>query len=98
MGRGAEQAKATASVILLEDRLQLLPEAISAARHSMRVMNQNLAAITVANLAGLVAAVATPLQPALAALISNGTTLAAAANGLRPLVHDAIRVTSTVRR
>ena len=51
-------------------------------------MDQNLGIIAVPNAAGLAGAVAGMVNPALAALISNGSTVVAAANGLRPLMRE----------
>lgn len=86
MGKGAHVAQATADVVLLEDRLELLPRALDRARGALQLMNQNLALIAAPNAVGLAAAVAAPMNPALAALLNNGSTVVAAGNGLRPLL------------
>ena len=48
--------------------------------------NQNIALIAAPSAAGLGAAVAAGINPAVAAFLSNGSTVVAAANGLRPLL------------
>jgi heavy metal translocating P-type ATPase len=86
MGEGAEVARATANVVLLEDRLELLPMAIERSKKALKILNQNLAVIGVPNALGLGGALLAPMNPAVAALLSNGSTVAAAGNGLRPLL------------
>ena len=86
MGGGADVARANSDVVLLDDRLELLPRAIDRSRESLGLMNQNIALIAAPNAAGLGAAVASGINPAVAAFLSNGSTVLAAANGLRPLL------------
>jgi Cu2+-exporting ATPase len=86
MGGGADLARANSEVILLEDRLSLLPLAIDRSRESLGLMNQNIALIAAPNALGMGAAVAGGINPAVAAFLSNGSTVVAAANGLRPLL------------
>ncbi len=88
MGAGADVARDRASVVLLENRLELLPVAIHRAREALGIMNQNFGLIAAPNAMGLGAAVVANMNPAVAALISNGSAVAAAANGLRPLVRE----------
>ncbi|HZQ49938.1 MAG TPA: heavy metal translocating P-type ATPase [Candidatus Dormibacteraeota bacterium] len=86
MGGGADMARANSDVILLDDRLELLPRAIERSRDSLQLMNQNLALIAAPNAFGLGSAIAGGINPAVAAFLSNGSTVVAAANGLRPLL------------
>jgi heavy metal translocating P-type ATPase len=86
MGGGADVARANSDVVLLEDRLELLPKAIDISRDSLGLMNQNLALIAAPNALGLGGAIAGGVNPAVAAFLSNGATVVAAANGLRPLL------------
>lgn len=85
MGKGSDIASSTAQVVLIDDDLTLLPKAIDRARDAVGLMRQNLAIISLPNLFGIVFAVLTPMSPALAGILSNGSTILAAANGLRPL-------------
>jgi Cu2+-exporting ATPase len=86
MGGGADMARANSDVVLLDDRLELLPLAIDRSRESLNLMNQNLALIAAPNAIGLGSAIAGGVNPAVAALLNNGSTVVAAANGLRPLL------------
>src|SRR5579872_1214667 len=86
MGGGADLARANSQIVLLDDRLELISLAIDRSRQSLGLMNQNLALIAAPNAIGLGGAVAGAMNPALAAFLSNGSTVVAAANGLRPLL------------
>jgi len=86
MGGGADMARANSDVVLLDDSLELIPKAIDRSRESLALMNQNIALIAAPNALGLGAAVAAGINPAVAAFLSNGSTVVAAANGLRPLL------------
>ena len=85
MGNGSDIASSTAQVVLMDDDLTLLPRAIDRARDAVGLMKQNLAMILVPNLFGVVFALLIPMSPAMAGILSNGSTILAAANGLRPL-------------
>lgn len=91
MGGGADMARANSDVVLLDDSLELIPRAIDRSRESLALMNQNIALIAAPNAAGLGAAVAAGINPAVAAFLSNGSTVVAAANGLRPLLDKSTR-------
>jgi heavy metal translocating P-type ATPase len=86
MGEGSDIAQETAQVVLMDPDLRLLPLAIDRARQTKTLMEQNLAIIAAPNAVGLAAAVAGLVNPAVSALVSNGSTVVAAANGLRPLM------------
>ena len=86
MGGGADVARANSDVVLLDDQLDLLPKAIDRSRESLALMNQNLALIAAPNALGIGGAIAGGVNPAVAAFLSNGSTVVAAANGLRPLL------------
>jgi Cu2+-exporting ATPase len=94
MDGGADIARANSDVVLLDDRLDLLPRAIDRSRESLALMNQNLALIAAPNALGIGGAIAGSMNPAVAAFISNGSAVVAAANGLRPL----LKTTSKPRR
>ena len=94
MGGGADMARANSDVVLLDDRLELIPRAIDLSRESLALMNQNIAVIAAPNAAGLGAAVTAGINPAVAAFLSNGSTVVAAANGLRPLLRKPQRPSS----
>jgi len=94
MGNGSDIASSTAQVVLMDDNLTLLPTAIDRARDAMGLVRQNLAIISVPNLFGILFAVLVPMSPAVAGILSNGSTILAAANGLRPLNHRQPRIGS----
>lgn len=86
MGGGADMARANCDVVLLDDQLELFTKAIDRSRASLGIMNQNLALIAAPNALGFGGAIAGGVNPAMAAFLSNGSTVVAAANGLRPLL------------
>lgn len=86
MGGGADVARANSDVVLLDDGLESLTKALDRSRESLGIMNQNLAVIAAPNAVGLAGAIAGGVNPAVAAFLSNGSTVVAAANGLRPLM------------
>jgi P-type Cu2+ transporter len=85
---GSEVARETADVVLMENNLRGLPEAIAIAQQAMQLIHQNTGIIAVPNLGALVLAVAVGIDPLSATLVNNGTTVIAGINGLRPLIAD----------
>lgn len=85
MGKGSDIASSTAQVVLIDDDLTLLVRSLDRAREAVRLMRQNLWLIGIPNLFGLIAALLVPMSPAVAGVLSNGSTIIAASNGLRPL-------------
>jgi heavy metal translocating P-type ATPase len=85
MGNGSDVASSTAQVVLIDDDLALLPRALDWAREAVELVRQNLAVIAAPNLLGLIVALMVPMSPAVAGVLSNGSTILAALNGLRPL-------------
>jgi heavy metal translocating P-type ATPase len=85
MGGGSDIASSSAQVVLMDDDLTLLPTALDDARRALSLMRENLALISIPNLFGLVFSLLVPMSPAVAGILSNGSTILATANGLRPL-------------
>jgi soluble P-type ATPase len=85
---GSEVARETADVVLMENHLRGLPEAIAIAQQAMQLIHQNTGIIAVPNLVAMVLAVAVGIDPLAATLVNNGTTVVAGVNGLRPLLLD----------
>lgn len=83
--RGADVAKETADIILLDDDLWGLPRAIDLSRRALGILQQNLNIIVAPTALGLVASVAGFASPIVSTLINNGTTVLAGLNALRPL-------------
>jgi Cu2+-exporting ATPase len=84
--RGAEVARETAEVVLMDNDLLELLEAIAIARETRDLIEQNIALVVLPNLIALGFASTTGLSPLLATLIHNGSAIAAGLNSLRPLV------------
>ncbi len=81
----SDSAREAADVVLLDDSLLGLPYSIAMARRAMRLVHQNIALVTAANVAVVVGGVFFNLSPLASVVVNNGSTLAAGLNGLRPL-------------
>jgi len=79
-------ARETADVVLMEDDLQGLIQAIKIAKQAMEIIWQNTAIVAVPNLGAVFAGVLFALDPVLAIIINNGSAILAELNGLRPLL------------
>ena len=82
---GTEAARQSANVVLTDDDLKRLPEAIKIARSAMQLVRQNLSLAVVPNASGLALAAFGLVGPAQATLLNNGSAIACALNSLRPL-------------
>jgi Cu2+-exporting ATPase len=82
---GTEAARHSANIVLTDDDLRRLPEAIKIARSAMALVRQNLSLAVIPNTAGLGLAAIGMVGPAGATLLNNGSAIAAALNSLRPL-------------
>lgn len=76
MPRAADIARATADIVLLEDRLDSLVTMVGIAQDTMRLIQSNFRVAVGANSAVLLAAAAGQLSPIAAATLHNGTTIA----------------------
>jgi Cu2+-exporting ATPase len=85
---GSDVARETADVVLMENNLRGLPEAVAIARQSMELIHQNTGIVAIPNLGALILAVAVGIDPLAATLVNNGSTVIAGLNGLRPLLTD----------
>ena len=87
MKHGAEVARESADVVLMEDSLWKLVKAIEISRGAVRLIHQNYA--IVAGLNTLALGLALPgglIIPEITALISNGSAILASLNGIRPIL------------
>jgi len=84
--QGSEIARETADVVLMNNNLLDLLEAISIARQTRNLIDQNIALVVAPNLAALGLASTVGLNPLVATAIHNGSAIAAGVNSLRPLV------------
>lgn len=86
MQTGADVAKETADVVLLDPDLCGLPRAIDLARSAMRLLRQNVNIVVVPTSAALAGCVAGLVGPLAATVVNNGVSVVAGVNALRPLV------------
>lgn len=85
MSRGTELARATADVVLLEDRLGLLLDAIEIAQRTMSMVATNYRAAIGINTGVMVGAALGWLSPVATAILHNGTTVGLLVRALRGL-------------
>jgi heavy metal translocating P-type ATPase len=87
MKHGAEVARESADVVLMEDSLWKLVKAVEISRGAVSLIHQNYA--IVAGLNTLALGLALPgglISPSVTALISNGSAILASLNGIRPIL------------
>ncbi|MGQ4648238.1 heavy metal translocating P-type ATPase [Lyngbya aestuarii] len=84
---GSEVARETADVVLMNNDLRGLLEAIAIARNAKKIIHQNTSIIAIPNISGLAIAATFGLNPMAANLINNGSSVIAGANGLRPMLN-----------
>ena len=80
-----DAAQHGADIVLTDDNLARLPEAVRISRSAMALVKQNLAMAIVPNGAGFGMAAIGLLGPAGATIVNNGCAIAAGLNSLRPL-------------
>ncbi len=85
VGGGSDLAKVSADVVLLGDSLSPLAGGIDTARHTMRVIRQNLAWAVLYNATAVPFAAAGWLQPWMAAIGMSASSLLVVANAMRLL-------------
>ncbi|HEY9800606.1 MAG TPA: heavy metal translocating P-type ATPase [Leptolyngbyaceae cyanobacterium] len=83
---GSEIARETADVVLMQNDLHGLLEAIAIARQAKSLIRQNTGIIAIPNLGALFVAVLFGLNPLAATVVNNGSTIVAGVNGLRPIL------------
>jgi heavy metal translocating P-type ATPase len=87
MKHGAEVAHESAQVVLMEDSLWKLVDAIRLSKDAVALIKQNYWIVAGMNTVALALALpGTLIGPQLTALISNGSAIVASLNGIRPLV------------
>ena len=87
MKHGAEVARESADVVLMEDSLWKLVKAVEISRGAVTLIRQNYA--IVAGLNTLALGLALPgglVSPSVTAIISNGSAIIASLNGIRPIL------------
>lgn len=84
--KGSEVARETADVVLMNDGLSGLLEAIAIAKQTKSLIEQNTVMVVGPNLVALGLASTVGLHPLMATAVHNGSAIAAGLNSLRPLV------------
>ena len=82
---GADVAKETADVILLDGNLRGLPRAIDLSREAIAILKQNVNVIIAPTVLGMAAAAVGLSTPLISTIINNGTTVVTGLNALRPM-------------
>jgi Cu2+-exporting ATPase len=85
-GEGSEVARETADVVLMENNLESLVKAIALAQQTQQLIGENTRLSVIPNVAALLLATTVGLHPLAAAVVHNGSAIAAGVNGLRPLL------------
>jgi len=93
MGRGAALAHASAGLVLVNDNLAALPEAVLLARRTLRIAKQNLLWAAIYNLGSIPLAALGFIPPWLAALGMSLSSIAVMLNSTRLLPRSARRNT-----
>jgi Cu2+-exporting ATPase len=83
----SDVARETADIVLHGD-LSGLPVAVDIAREALGLIRQNLVIVGAPNAAGLLLASLGIVGPVAATALNNGSNVAAALNGLRPLLRE----------
>jgi len=86
---GADITQESANIVLLEDSLWKLVQAVELSRDAVGLIKQNYAIVAAMNTAAL--GLVLPggiIPPSVTALISNGSAVLASLNGMRPLLRD----------
>jgi Cu2+-exporting ATPase len=88
--QGSDIARETADVVLMNNNLLDLLEAIAISRQTRAAIEQNTSLVVVPNLIALGMAATVGLNPLAATAIHNGSAIAAGMNSLRPLLQHQI--------
>jgi cation transport ATPase len=75
MPKGADIARATADIVLLDDRLTTVAEALEIAQGTMKLIKSNFNLAVGINTGLLAGAVFGLINPVMSALLHNGTTI-----------------------
>ena len=83
---GATQAAQHVSdIVLTDNNLTRLPQAIESSRHAINIIKENLAIVAIPNSVGFCLAAIGNVSPVGATILNNGSAIVAAINSLRPL-------------
>ncbi|WP_343043860.1 heavy metal translocating P-type ATPase [Marichromatium bheemlicum] len=93
MPRGADIARATADILLTDDRLDAVADARALALGTMQLIRNNFRAAVGINTAILIGAASGRISPLASAVLHNGTTLGVLFNALRGVNVDRVEAT-----
>jgi Cu2+-exporting ATPase len=82
---GADVARETADIVLMERGIAALPEAIQICRDGLRTIRQSIGIVAVPNALALGLAAAGLLSPVAATVLNNGSAIVAGLHALHPL-------------
>ncbi|MDG2989338.1 heavy metal translocating P-type ATPase [Candidatus Synechococcus calcipolaris G9] len=88
LSEGSDVARQTADILLMQNDLQGILQAIALSKEVMQIINQNIALVVIPNVSVVLAGIFLSMHPVVAVLISNGATLLAELNGLRIFAHQ----------
>lgn len=80
-----DAARENSDVLLTDNDLSRLPEAIDISRKAMGLVRENLSYVAIPNGVGIALAASGAIGPAMSTLLNNGSAILAALNSLRPL-------------
>ncbi|MGK7916483.1 MAG: heavy metal translocating P-type ATPase, partial [Prochloraceae cyanobacterium] len=83
---GSDIAREIADVVLMNDDLSTLTEALDISQETKKLIEQNTLLVVAPNLMALGLATTVGLNPLIATAVHNGSAIAAGLNSLRPLV------------
>jgi P-type E1-E2 ATPase len=86
---GTDVALETADVVLLEGGLERMPDIFRVSDEAMARVKQVLGVVLVPNAIAIAAGAFGLINPVMAAVINNGSTIAAAAHAIAPLLRKA---------
>jgi len=81
-----DAAQESSDVLLTDNDLARLPEAIEISRNAMGLVRENLSFVVIPNAVGIGLAATGLIGPAMSTLLNNGSAILAALNSLRPLL------------
>ncbi len=83
---GSDIAREIADVVLMNNNLASLMEALNIAQDTKKLIDQNTLLVVAPNLVALGLASTVGLNPLVATVVHNGSAIAAGLNSLRPLI------------
>ena len=83
-------AQQSSDILLTDNDLKRIPEAIDISRKAMGLVRENISFIVIPNSVGIALAAGGVIGPAISTLLNNGSAILAALNSLRPLFFTSV--------